>query len=107
VLACLANLVVAAVPPEQTGVASGMNANIRNIGGAIGTAAVTSVVTSTANAEGIPSESGYLAGLALMIAMLALMTIAAMLIPGASSRRLDQDLARTPTHVACKSGRMV
>ena len=34
--AAMANLIVAAVPPEQTGVASGMNANIRTIGGSIG-----------------------------------------------------------------------
>ena len=33
------------VPPEQTGVASGMNANIRTIGGSIGAAVMSSIVT--------------------------------------------------------------
>ncbi len=32
----MSNLIVHAVPPAQTGVASGMNANIRTIGGAVG-----------------------------------------------------------------------
>src|SRR5699024_8730202 len=44
VFACLANLIVAAVPAQQTSVASGMNANIRTIGGAIGTAMMTGIV---------------------------------------------------------------
>jgi len=34
----MSNLIVQAVPMAQTGVASGMNANIRTIGGAIGAA---------------------------------------------------------------------
>ena len=36
--ASMSALVVQGVPPEQTGVASGMNANIRTIGGSIGAA---------------------------------------------------------------------
>ena len=32
----MSNLIVQAVPPSQTGVASGMNANIRTIGGRSG-----------------------------------------------------------------------
>ena len=39
-------LVVAAVPSSQTGVASGMNANIRTIGGSIGSAVMASIVIS-------------------------------------------------------------
>ncbi len=42
----MSGLIVAAVPPEQTGVASGMNANIRTIGGSIGSALMASIVTS-------------------------------------------------------------
>jgi len=38
--------VVAAVPPGQTGVATGMNANIRTIGGSIGAAVMASIVTA-------------------------------------------------------------
>ncbi len=42
----MSNLIVQAVPPAQTGVASGMNANIRTIGGAIGAAVMSSIVAS-------------------------------------------------------------
>ena len=44
--------IVAAVPREQTGVASGMNANIRTIGGSIGAAVMSSIVTSHPEAVG-------------------------------------------------------
>ena len=47
-------LVVAAVPPSQTGVASGMNANIRTIGGSIGAAVMASIVTSQLGPSGLP-----------------------------------------------------
>ena len=45
----MSNLIVQAVPAEQTGVASGMNANIRTIGGAIGAAVMSSIVTSSSS----------------------------------------------------------
>ena len=51
VFACLSNLIVAAVPPEQTGVASGMNANIRTVGGSIGAAVMATIVTASVFAE--------------------------------------------------------
>ncbi len=79
-------LVVAAVPPSQTGVASGMNANIRTIGGSVGAAVMASIVTSQLGATGLPKESGYTIGLAVMAAGLVLAALAGLLIP--SVRRL-------------------
>lgn len=64
-------LVVAAVPSSQTGVASGMNANIRTIGGSIGAAVIASIVTSSLEPSGLPKESGYTTGFAVMAAALA------------------------------------
>ena len=61
----MSNLIVQAVPPAQTGVASGMNANIRTIGGAIGAAVMSSIVASQILADGYPSESGLHQGLLL------------------------------------------
>ncbi|TNM36526.1 MFS transporter [Nocardioides albidus] len=58
--AALAVVVVASVPPEQTGAASGMNTNIRNVGGAFGTALTASVLTATALTDGRSTEAGYL-----------------------------------------------
>jgi predicted MFS family arabinose efflux permease len=79
--AAMSNLVVAAVPPSQTGVASGMNANIRTIGGAIGAAVIASVVTSQLLPIGLPTESGYVNGFLLLAAALALSAVAALLVP--------------------------
>ncbi|WP_034509042.1 MFS transporter [Blastococcus sp. URHD0036] len=77
----MANLVVAAVPPTQTGVASGMNTNIRTIGGSIGTAVLAGVVTAGATASGLPQESGYQAAFLLASGGLLLAAVAGLLIP--------------------------
>jgi MFS family permease len=81
-------LVVAAVPASQTGVASGMNANIRTIGGSIGAAAMASIVTSHLGPSGLPLESGYTTGFAVMTTGLVLAALAGLLIPAA--RRAQQ-----------------
>jgi EmrB/QacA subfamily drug resistance transporter len=88
-------LVVAAVPPSQTGVASGMNANIRTIGGSIGSAVMASIVTSQVAPSGLPKQAGYTIGFAVMTAGLVLAALAGWLIP--SQRRLRQ-LAGEPEH---------
>jgi MFS family permease len=79
--AAMSNLIVAAVPPSQTGVASGMNANIRTIGGAVGAAVMASVVTAGAGPTGLPAESGYTNGFLVLTGALGLAALAALLIP--------------------------
>jgi MFS family permease len=91
----MAALVVAAVPTSQTGVASGMNANIRTIGGSIGAAMMASIVTSQLAPSGLPKESGYTVGFAVMAGWLVLGALAGLLIP--SVRRLRQT-ADEPEH---------
>jgi EmrB/QacA subfamily drug resistance transporter len=81
-------LVVSAVPASQTGVASGMNANIRTIGGSIGSAVMASIVTSSLAPSGLPKESGYTIGFATLAGGLLLAALAATLIP--SARRLGR-----------------
>jgi EmrB/QacA subfamily drug resistance transporter len=80
-------LVVAAVPSSQTGVASGMNANIRTIGGSIGSAVMASIVTSRLEPSGLPKESGYTIGFAVMATGLVLAALAGLLIPSARGLR--------------------
>ena len=77
----MSNIIVDAVPTTQTGVASGMNANIRTIGGAIGAALLASVITSTVQADGFPKQAGYTAGFALLALALALAALSGLLIP--------------------------
>jgi EmrB/QacA subfamily drug resistance transporter len=84
-------IVVAAVPVNQTGVATGMNANIRNIGGSIGSAAMASIVTARLAKSGLPLQSGYTTGFAVMAVVLLLATGAGLLIPAA--RRAGTDPA--------------
>jgi EmrB/QacA subfamily drug resistance transporter len=81
-------LVVAAVPSSQTGVASGMNTNIRTIGGSIGSAVMAGIVTSSLEASGLPKEAGYTMGFAALAGGLLLAALAATLIP--SARRLGR-----------------
>src|SRR4051794_39937552 len=88
-LAAMSNLVVAAVPQSQTGVASGMNTNIRTVGGAIGSALLASVVTSELQPSGIPVESGYSHGFLLLALTSTAATIVAILVP----------VVRATTHV--------
>jgi MFS family permease len=90
-------LIVAAVPPSQTGVASGMNANIRTIGGSIGSAVMASIVTSQLAPTGLPKESGYTTGFAVMAAGLLLAALAGLLIPAAAARR-SSGVADEPEH---------
>jgi len=52
-------LVVAAVPPAETGMASGMNANFRTIGGSIGVAVTASIPSAAASDHGYPAASGF------------------------------------------------
>ncbi|WGL54045.1 MFS transporter [Nocardioides sp. BP30] len=87
----MSGLIVAAVPPEQTGVASGMNANIRTIGGSVGSALMASIVTSHIAASGMPKESGYSAGFAMLGGGLILAALAGLLIPHLRTRPSHDD----------------
>ena len=77
----MSNIVVDSVPTHQTGVASGMNANIRTIGGALGAALTASVITSSLQSNGLPTESGYTRGFLMLGVAAILATLAATLIP--------------------------
>jgi EmrB/QacA subfamily drug resistance transporter len=88
-------LIVAAVPPSQTGVATGMNANIRTIGGSIGAAVMASIVTSRLEPTGLPKESGYTTGFAVMACGLLLAALAGLLMPSVLKARAG---AEEPPH---------
>jgi MFS family permease len=90
----LPNLVVESVPLTQTGVATGANLIMRNIGGVIGTQVALSVVAGTTAAGGAASEAGYLVAFAISSIALAA-TFAAALAAPARSRRLIRLAAET------------
>jgi EmrB/QacA subfamily drug resistance transporter len=79
--AAMSNLIVEGVPPSQTGVASGMNANIRTIGGSIGAAVMSSIVTASAHNGGLPTEAGYTHGFELVTGAAVAAAVAATFVP--------------------------
>ncbi len=94
----MSNLIVQAVPHSQTGVASGMNANIRTIGGAIGAAVMSSIVASHLLPSGFPAERGYTIGFAFLGVMTAVAVVAALLIPRTHFRDGEPNSAENMAH---------
>jgi EmrB/QacA subfamily drug resistance transporter len=82
--AALGNLIVQAVPADQTGVASGMNTVVRTLGGAVGgQVAATLVVGHTMHA--LPRLTGFTDTFALSALLLLICVLAGLVVP--SSRR--------------------
>jgi EmrB/QacA subfamily drug resistance transporter len=87
--AALGNLIVQAVPANQTGAASGMNTVLRTLGGALGgQIAATFVVGGTVHG-GLPALTGFTETFAMAALVLTGCAIAALLIP-------PRDLAPIP-----------
>ncbi|CAM5741433.1 hypothetical protein SALBM311S_01273 [Streptomyces alboniger] len=79
--ASMANLIVGSVPADQTGAATGMNANVRTIGGSIGAAVTSVLVTGRLQPSGLPYASGYTHGFALLAVLCMAAALAALLVP--------------------------
>jgi EmrB/QacA subfamily drug resistance transporter len=90
----MSNLIVVAVPPKQTGVATGMNANIRTIGGSIGSAVTATIITAGVVKGGYPTNAGYTHGFAVLAVISVCAAFAVTLIP--SVRRADEHVADEP-----------
>jgi EmrB/QacA subfamily drug resistance transporter len=80
--ASMANLIIEAVPAEQTGVATGMNTNIRSVGAALGSGIATSLVIGTLLPDGYPKEHGFVLAFIVSGVGLVVAALAALLIPG-------------------------
>jgi predicted MFS family arabinose efflux permease len=77
----LTTLIVHAVAAHQTGAASGMNANIRTIGGAIGTTLFAALLAS-GTARGVASMHAYDQAFALLAVLAVIGAAAGLLVPG-------------------------
>ncbi len=75
------NLIIEAVEPTQTGVATGMNAIMRTVGGAIGGQVAAAVLTGYMAANGYPREAGYTLTFLLLAGALALALVSVLAIP--------------------------
>jgi EmrB/QacA subfamily drug resistance transporter len=78
----LANLIVAAVPRSQTGIATGMNTIMRTIGGALGSQISAAVLTASVVA-GLPTDHGFTVAFTLSAAVTLVAVVAAILVPPA------------------------
>ncbi|MFJ8600120.1 hypothetical protein ACIREM_15610 [Streptomyces shenzhenensis] len=103
VLAATALVVVRVVPPWQVGVASGMNANVRLVGGAVGATVMGVIVTGHLTATGYPAERGYTVGFVVLAGVFLLAHIAAYAIPKAgfgAGRTVAAEAAAPETVIA-------
>ncbi|WP_351225634.1 MFS transporter [Streptomyces sp. NPDC002133] len=92
--ATMSNVIVAAVRPDQTGVANGVTANVRTIGGSLGVAVMSGILGAHTPADGPPAEAGYTYGFAILgVAGLAALAVAT-LIPGRPPRGAHPGQAR-------------
>jgi len=90
--AALGNLIVQAVPPEQTGVAGGMNTVMRTLGGALGAQLAATFIANNTGADGLPSVTGFSESFLLSTVFLIVCVGASLLVP--APRPL-----RAPVHV--------
>ncbi|WP_328593647.1 MFS transporter [Actinomadura macrotermitis] len=80
--AAVANLVVAAVEAEQTGVATGVNTLVRTVGASLGTQVSAVIVAASAvTAGGPPTEGGFTLGFAVSAALMAAVLVLALVAP--------------------------
>ncbi len=78
--AALGNLIVEAVPPHQTGVASGMNTVMRTLGGALGAQIAATFIAANV-AHGLPTVTGFTESFVLATAFLVVGILAAVAVP--------------------------
>lgn len=71
----------------QTGIASGMNTNIRTIGGSVGTAFILSLITAGHGPAGAPLESGYVTAFWALAAIGLISALVAAAIPSRTPAR--------------------
>ena len=85
--AAMANLIVIAVPADQTGVATGVNTIMRTIGGALGSQIIASILSANViAATGLPSEHGFTVAFWLGAVVLFVGVLASSAIPGRQQR---------------------
>ena len=83
--AAMPNLIMDAVPPSQTGEATGFNALVRSVGASVGTQVTATILTGSIAAGAVlPSSSGYTVAFVVSASVAAVAALAAVAIPRAS-----------------------
>jgi predicted MFS family arabinose efflux permease len=92
----MANLIVQNVRQEQTGVATGMNAVTRTLGGAFGGQLAATLLASNLGAAGIPASSGFTLSFLMCLIALAAALGFAVAVPRRSANDLRPEVALLP-----------
>jgi EmrB/QacA subfamily drug resistance transporter len=92
----LAILIVEAVPPEQTAVATGMNTVMRTLGGAVGGQVGASLIAGTVVAASLPTESGFTLAFLFAAGACLLAALASLAVPRRRRPQLNPRGARVP-----------
>jgi MFS family permease len=103
--AATSTVIVDAVPAHQGGVASGMNVNIRNIGGSIGAALMSSILAAHTLHSGLPTNSGYTYGFGAVGVASIIAVLAALLVPRHRKTGAAPDDAGGPDHGTARADR--
>ncbi len=85
--AALGNLIVHAVPPGQTGVATGMNTVARTLGGALGAQVAATFIVDSVGRGGLPAVHGFELSFIMAAGVLAFGVLASARVPGAGPAR--------------------
>jgi EmrB/QacA subfamily drug resistance transporter len=92
----MANLIVENVRQAQTGVATGMNAVTRTLGGAFGGQVAATLLASNLGAGGIPSSSGFTLSFLMCLIALAVALGFALVVPRRSANDVAPEVALLP-----------
>ncbi|CAA9473548.1 MAG: hypothetical protein AVDCRST_MAG65-938 [uncultured Solirubrobacteraceae bacterium] len=106
--ASMANLIVGAVPPQDVGIATGINTIMRTMGGAFGAALVTALLTAeTIPGTRMPTEGAYTEAFTISALGALLALGAAVAIPSSPSRgeQVTRAPRREPELAASAAGR--
>ncbi len=92
----MANLIVQNVSQKQTGVATGMNAVTRTLGGAFGGQLAATLLANNLDAAGIPTSSGFTLSFLMCLVALAAALGFAVAVPKRSANDLAAEIAVLP-----------
>ena len=92
----MANLIVQNVRQDQTGVATGMNAVTRTLGGAFGGQLAATLLANNLDASGIPTSSGFTLSFLMCLIALAAASAFAVLVPRRGANEVAPEPALLP-----------
>ena len=92
----MANLIVQNARQDQTGVATGMNAVTRTLGGAFGGQLAATLLASNLGAGGLPTSSGFTLSFLMCLIALAAASVFAVCVPRRSANEVAPEPALLP-----------